>query len=237
MKPGRNGLTLAVRHLPALASAFKLAQGRSPTARARMSRYLAVTHKRRCGGEKSPPLSLTQKSILPRGGLPRLTGRLSMARQDKRGRSKSKDRFAHVPIHVMQSAAYSLASLPARCVLFEVAALFVGGNNGKLGLSVRQASERLRCSKDTASRAFRDLVARLARTDAPGTLRRQASPEGERMAVDGRKCDKTGSLPSHAYQRWKPPPEETTDTGKTKTGPTRGTVRSDGKDSSAKMAA
>ncbi len=26
MKPGRNGLTLAVRHLPALASAFRLAQ-------------------------------------------------------------------------------------------------------------------------------------------------------------------------------------------------------------------
>jgi hypothetical protein len=76
---------------------------------------------------------------------------------DKRGKSLTKERFALVPVSVINSAAYRHASLPARAVLIELAALYVGTNNGRLGLSVRQAATLLNCAKDTASRAFREL--------------------------------------------------------------------------------
>src|SRR5271168_2183897 len=77
--------------------------------------------------------------------------------QDKKGRSKLKGTFAHIPNDLIRTEAWRNTSLAARALLIEVAALYGGGNNGKLVLSVREAAERMRCSKDTVSRSFREL--------------------------------------------------------------------------------
>jgi hypothetical protein len=148
---------------------------------------------------------------------------------DKRGRSLTKERFALVPVSVMRSAAYQRASLPARAILFELAALYAGTNNGHLGLSVRQAATLLHCAKDTASRAFRELSEKgLIEAAYIGNFKAKVSPLASEWRLSWRRCDRSGALPSRAFLNWKP------HNANLKSGTTGRTVRSDREDSSAK---
>ncbi len=122
---------------------------------------------------------------------------------DKRGRSLTKGTFAQLPETVMASAAYATLSLPGRAVLFELARLYRGGNNGRLGLSCRQAAERLQCSKDTAGRAFRELVERcLVESSVAGRFDAKGAQFASEWRLTWRKCDRTGALPSHGYRNF-----------------------------------
>jgi hypothetical protein len=81
-------------------------------------------------------------------------------RHNKTGRSSTTERFVSLPHYMLGSRAWR--SLPAvtRCVSIELAVIYNGGNNGYLALSSRDAAERVRCSKDTANRAFAELVSK-----------------------------------------------------------------------------
>ncbi len=161
-----------------------------------------------------------------------------MARHDQRGRSKFKGRFAAVPNDVMCSPSYLATSLAARALLLEICRLYMGSNNGRLGLSVRQASERLGCSKDTASRGFQELQAHgLIEAMHRGHFDAKHAPKASEWRLTWHNCNRSNHLPSHAYRQWKPPPCKSPEAKKTKAGPTRRTVRSDRKDSSAGLAA
>ncbi len=160
-----------------------------------------------------------------------------MNRQDKKGRSKFKGRFAAVPDDVMCSPSYLATSMAARALLLEICRLYMGSNNGRLGLSVRQASERLGCSKDTASRGFHELEAHgLIEAMHRGHFDAKQTPKASEWRLTWHNCNRSNRLPSHAYRQWEPPPAKNLATVKTKAGPTRRTVRSDGKDSSAALA-
>jgi hypothetical protein len=148
---------------------------------------------------------------------------------DKRGRSHTKERFALMPVSVMRSAAYQQASLPARAILFELAALYVGSNNGRLGLSVRQAATVLNCAKDTASRAFRELSDKgLIEAAYIGNFKAKVSPLASEWRLSWRRCDRSGALPSRAFLNWNP------HNANLKSGTAGRTARSDRKDSNAK---
>jgi hypothetical protein len=69
---------------------------------------------------------------------------------------------SHVRLYkfLLNSAAWLSLSPAARAVYIELHAIYNGSNNGRLGLSVRRASERCRIAKDTASRAFGELIDR-----------------------------------------------------------------------------
>jgi hypothetical protein len=119
------------------------------------------------------------------------------------GRSLTKGNFAQVPECVMHSPAYLFAPLPARAILFELALLYRGTNNGHLGLSCRQAAARLQCSKDTAAKAFKELLQRgLVERVAKGRFTDKTQPLASVWRLPWRHCDRTGAVASHAYRKW-----------------------------------
>jgi hypothetical protein len=65
----------------------------------------------------------------------------------------------HVRLYrwLLDSPAYLSLTCPARAVLIEIARAYDGFNNGRIGLSVRRASERCNIARGTASRAFVEL--------------------------------------------------------------------------------
>jgi hypothetical protein len=146
------------------------------------------------------------------------------------GRSLTKGRFALIPEIVMHSPAYTATSLAGRALLVEIAVLYMSTNNGWLGLSVRQAAVRLRCSKDTAARAFRELVAHgLIAATRLGKFTTKTAPLATEWRITWKRCDKSNSLPTNAYLAWKPDIE--IKPKKKLRGTISGTVRYDHRDS------
>jgi len=121
------------------------------------------------------------------------------------GRSRTKGTFALIPETVIRSPAYTATSLAARALLVEIAALYRSNNNGFLGLSVRQAVDRMRCSKDTAARCFRELQDNgLIEVMRRGNFKTKTAPLASEWRLTWRRCDRSNHLPSHAYLRWEP---------------------------------
>jgi hypothetical protein len=86
--------------------------------------------------------------------------------------------------------------------MVEVLALYNGSNNGCLALSARTAAERCRCSKDTASRALRELQQTgFIEVSVAGTWHRRLATE---WRVTLYNCDRNGALASKAFMRIKP---------------------------------
>lgn len=66
----------------------------------------------------------------------------------------------HVRLHIwlLDSEAWLSLSTQARSVYVQLARRYRGTNNGRIGLSVRDAGRECRISKNTAARAFHELV-------------------------------------------------------------------------------
>lgn len=73
---------------------------------------------------------------------------------------RDKGPFTQLLHHMQRSEAWQSLSPRARAVFLEIQARFNGTNNGLIPLSCREASELCNISKDTASRAFNDLIDR-----------------------------------------------------------------------------
>jgi helix-turn-helix protein len=81
-----------------------------------------------------------------------------LARRPRRGRNHSSPSFIQLFRYALDSAAYASLSSPARSALIEVVRAYNGANNGKIILSARQLAERMGCVRNTAMRAFQELV-------------------------------------------------------------------------------
>lgn len=77
-------------------------------------------------------------------------------RHDATGRSTT-ERFVKLDYGLLRSAAYRRLSPRARALLVEVALLYDGSNNGRLGLGVRAAATALGSAPGTAGGALREL--------------------------------------------------------------------------------
>jgi hypothetical protein len=125
------------------------------------------------------------------------------------GRSLTKERFALVPLSVMNSAAYRCSSMAARSFLLEVASLYMGVNNGHLGLSAREAGKRMNCTKDTANRAANELLENgLLEVAYRGVFNSKLDTRSSEYRLTWFRCDKTNALPSKAFMQWKKPERE-----------------------------
>lgn len=81
-----------------------------------------------------------------------------MARMNRTGRNGPK--FVMLRYDMMDSSAYLSLSPAARCVWHEIRRRYNGFNNGGIPLSCREAAERVGIGKDTACRAFEELMDR-----------------------------------------------------------------------------
>jgi hypothetical protein len=122
--------------------------------------------------------------------------------KDRHKRRHRGPTFVQLFHYLLDSAAYQSLSLKARAALIEICRRYDGGNNGRIALSVREAAERMNCTKETASLAFRELVEK-------GFM--QAAKLGWfsikfRHSTEWRltfyRDDVTGEPPTRAFQRW-----------------------------------
>jgi len=104
--------------------------------------------------------------------------------------------------YIKRSTDYHGLSLAARALLTEIHDRYNGCNNGFIVLGVREAEYELGVSKDTVSRAGRELDdAGLARPTMVGAWRGRHATEWRLM---WRRCDKTGDLPRSNWRERKP---------------------------------
>ena len=80
-------------------------------------------------------------------------------RMNRKGRSKY-NKFVMLRYDMMDSLAYRSLSPAARCVWQEIRRRYNGFNNGDIPLSCREAGEFVGIGKDTACRAFYELMGR-----------------------------------------------------------------------------
>ncbi len=91
----------------------------------------------------------------------------------------------------------------ARAVYVVLAARFNGCNNGSLALSARDAARLCNINKDTATRAFHELVEHgFIECVTPGGFSRKVRHATEWRLTHYR-CDLTHALPSKAYTHWR----------------------------------
>jgi hypothetical protein len=137
-------------------------------------------------------------------------------RHNHKGRSTT-DRFVSLPHWMLQSSAWHSLTPVARSVFIELAAIYNGSNNGRLALSARDAGERVRCSKNTAARAFVELTQKgFIDLCSRGHFDRKTPHAAEyRLTLHG--CDRTGERASRRFMSWRP------DEPKSVAGPIRGT--------------
>lgn len=118
----------------------------------------------------------------------------------------------------------------ARAVYLEVARVYNGSNNGTLAVSVRGLAERCNINKDTAGAALKVLEeSGFIVCTTPGGFSRKTPHAAEWRLTDWR-CDKTGAVPTKAFQNWRAPPDLIKPKRKTRSGtkgqavPNEGTV-------------
>jgi DNA-binding transcriptional regulator YhcF (GntR family) len=122
----------------------------------------------------------------------------------RRNRNKRID-ASHVRLYrwLLDSPAYLSLSCAARAVLIETARAYDGTNNGRIGLSIRRASQRCNIARDTASRAFADLVERgFVDCVTRGAFSRKSMHASE-WRLTWWPCDVTGELSSKRFMNWK----------------------------------
>jgi hypothetical protein len=110
-----------------------------------------------------------------------------------KGRRKGGRPFIQLFRNVKRSEAYYGLSTYARCALFEPLDRYNGINNGMIGLGCRELADALRCSRDRAAKALRELDdSGLARPLTGGVWRGRKATE---WRLTFKRCDKTGDLP------------------------------------------
>jgi hypothetical protein len=121
----------------------------------------------------------------------------------RRRRNKRLD-APHVRLYrwMLDSPAYLSLSCAARAVLIEIARGHDGMNNGRLGLSIRRASERCNIARGTAQRAFAELQERgFIDCMTKGAFSRKVLHATE-WRLTWWPCDVTGDLPRKEFMNW-----------------------------------
>lgn len=121
----------------------------------------------------------------------------------RRRRNKRLD-APHVRLYrwLLDSPAYLSLTCPARAVLVEIARAYDGSNNGRIGLSIRRASERCNIARGTAARAFIELQDRgFVECATKGGFNRKL-PHASEWRLTFWSCDVTGDLTSNKFMRW-----------------------------------
>jgi hypothetical protein len=122
----------------------------------------------------------------------------------KRRRLNKRIDAPHVRLYrwMLESPAFLSLSCPARCVLVEIARVYDGLNNGRLGMSVRTLSERCRIAKGTARQALAELQDRgFIECVTKGSFSRKVQHASE-WRLTWWPCDVTGALPGKQFMQW-----------------------------------
>jgi hypothetical protein len=114
----------------------------------------------------------------------------------KKQLDERKDRYFQLHHYMMKTDAWRALSAAARAVYLQIGFRYDGSNNGKISFSVRDAASECGLAKDTASRAFKELVdLGFIEERRHGGLSRKTRIASE-WRMTAFKCDLTGALKS-----------------------------------------
>ena len=111
------------------------------------------------------------------------------------------ERYVRLTYGMMQSQAWRSLDGNARAIYIELAMLYRGTNNGRIGFSARQAARAIPASTATAARAMIKLQDRgfiVAVTKGHFARKREAT----RWRLTEFKCDLTGQPASRDFETW-----------------------------------
>jgi hypothetical protein len=102
---------------------------------------------------------------------------------------------------MLDGPAWRSLTTPARALYLQLARRYNGSNNGYIGLGVRQAADECNVNKETACRAFAELVAKgfIERTKQAGFRKNRASE----WRLTWFPCNLTKTPPSKLSDRWR----------------------------------
>jgi hypothetical protein len=111
--------------------------------------------------------------------------------------------------YMLNSPAYLSLGCPARAVLVEIARVYDGMNNGRLGMSVRMLAERCRIARGTAQVALKELQDRgfieCVQVGAFSLKVRHASE----WRLTWWPCNVTRAPPERPFLKWRPEKQNT----------------------------
>jgi hypothetical protein len=111
------------------------------------------------------------------------------------------DRYFQVHHYMLATDAWRALSAPARAVYVQIGMRFNGSNNGRLSCSVRDAAKECRLNKDTAARAFKELVVLgFIEETRHGSLSRKTKAASE-WRLTAFRCDLTGALKTSLFMQ------------------------------------
>jgi len=117
---------------------------------------------------------------------------------------KGRAKFLMLEGYLLRSAAWRAATPVDRSLYLELKWRYDGLNNGRIGLSCREAAEALGVSKATADRSFKHLqelgFVEIAKRSG-FNVKSRVSTE---WLLTEHKDDRTGDLPKKTFTRWAP---------------------------------
>jgi len=122
----------------------------------------------------------------------------------KRRRKNKRIDAPHVRLYrqLLDSPAYLSLSCPARAILIEIARVYDGLNNGRLGMSVRTLARRCHLAPATVCRALVVLQERgFIECVTRGSFNRKVQHASE-WRLTWWPCDVTGALSTKTFMSW-----------------------------------
>jgi hypothetical protein len=125
-----------------------------------------------------------------------------MSKRNHRGSTEKTAHHVRLYEWFQQSAAWCSLNPVARCVYLELKRRYVGTNNGRIPLSVREAAEALRVGKSTAAEALKTLETRgFIVAMCQGKFDRKTRHSTEWRLTEER-CSVTLKPASKEFMRW-----------------------------------
>ncbi len=125
-----------------------------------------------------------------------------MSRHNKTGRSKRGPPFVQLFHQLLRSEAWLTSRPLDRAILVQLTFRFVGNNNGRLAMSVRDAAKECCADKDACSAAFRRLEERGLIECVLESSFGYKMKRAREWRLTWHRCDVTAAPPSHNYRRW-----------------------------------
>jgi hypothetical protein len=119
----------------------------------------------------------------------------------KKQLDERKDRYFQLHHYMMKTDAWRVLSAAARAVYLQIGFRYDGSNNGKISFSVRDAASECGLARDTAGRAFRELMdLGFIEERRHGSLSRKTRIASE-WRMTAFRCDLTGALKSCLFMQ------------------------------------
>ena len=126
-------------------------------------------------------------------------------KRDAKGNDKKEPQHIRLYEWLTESAAWQHLSTAGRALYVLLKQRYKGMNNGRIILSVRQASDNLNISKTSASKAFRELQALgFVEVVIVGSFDSRKDGRATEWRLTEHSCDVSGQLPTKRFMSWVP---------------------------------